>query len=326
MTLKTVLHATLAASAILTVTAAPGYAQIRDITAQPLPPAPATTQTEAQIEAQIQGQFSKPADIRAIPPGGAIQNAWDTAPANAGILDIVDPRNVTPRLVIREGAVTTIILPEGEAILEPILGDGQNFRITYGEDKRVLHVSVTAAGFDTNLNITSDSGAVYSFYLRGETWRSGNIPATKVRLGARNTTSLPNRLKEAPQIAGSSGPRGIETADQKQALAAHTSPATAPEWTREHDFDPSKTRYDLEFSGDETLAPETAFRDDKFTWLYFGDDSDAQTWPAVWAVIDDIDRPVRVRRSPDGRFLVVEHSGPITLRNGERVLCIRPRA
>jgi len=308
-----------AALTLVALSAAPTHAQVSDVTTQPLPAAP------TRIEAQIKGQFTETNEVRANPPGGAIQDAWDNAPANAGILDIVDPRNVTPKLTIREGAVTSIILPEGEAILEPILGDGQNFRITYGADKRVLHVSVTAAGFDTTLNITSDSGAVYSFYLRGETWASSNLPNTKVRLGARNTVTLPNRLKEAPKVAGSSGYSGIETPEQKASLQAHTNPSSAPEWTREHEFDPSKTRYDLEFSGDESIAPQTAFRDDKFTWLYFGDDSDAQTWPAVWAVIDDIDRPVRIRRSPDGRFLVVEHSGPITLRNGERVLCIRPR-
>ena len=153
------------AAALTFIAITPAVAQVRDVTAQPLPAAP------QRIKAQIKGEFAAPADVRAIPPGGAIQDAWDNAPANAGILDINDPRNVTPKLTIREGAVTSIILPEGEAILEPILGDGQNFRITYGADKRVLHVSVTAAGFDTTLNITSDSGAVYSFYLRGDVRR-----------------------------------------------------------------------------------------------------------------------------------------------------------
>lgn len=40
-------------------------------------------------------------------------------------------------------------------------------------------------------------------------------------------------------------------------------------------------------------------------------------------VVDRVDQPVNVRKSPDRRYLVVETINPITLRYGEKTVCLR---
>src|SRR3546814_20895439 len=70
-----------------------------------------------------------------------------------------------------------------------------------------------------------------------------------------------------------------------------------------------------------TIAPERVFSDGVFTFFDWGSRWNGTDLPAVWRVVDGIDTPQNSRVR--GSMLVVEPTGAFTLRNGQRVVCVR---
>lgn len=105
----------------------------------------------------------------------------------------------------------------------------------------------------------------------------------------------------------------------------------APDWMREVPFDLATLRfgeYEVAVKDDESakIAPIRVLSDDRFTILDFGEGrADNILKPTVFRVVDDVDSLVNTRTSgPAGNLLVVESVGyNLTLRNGQRVVCIR---
>ena len=288
----------------------PATAQILDVTDQ-------DAASSATIAQQSQGGFN-PLALREIPPGGAIQDAWDDAPATAGIVTYKHPENTTMKAALREGFVTSIVLTN-DNILSSVLGDPTNFASKNGTLKNVLFLWPKATGYDTTLTIETDNGDVLAFYLRSETFNTQNITHTKIYVGDPRPKITPQTPEIVPNIDRS------KPDDLPEIKTTEDLTDSLPLWAREAVFDPPKVRQDLEWSGDTELAPKDAFRDDKFTYLFWGTDNDGQKWPAVWAVEDGIDKPVRTRRTKDASYLVVETTGPLTLKRGGKTLCIRPK-
>lgn len=304
---------TLLIGILFTLLLQPAQAQILDVTPTPQEPA-------NRIDDQSEGRFN-PLSVREIPPGGSIQDAWDNAEPNAGIITFPTPRLQTMKIALREGFVTSVILNNDE-VLSSVLGDPINFANRTGTLSNLLYVWPKATGYDTTLTIETRSGQVLVFYLRSETFNTTNITNTKVFVGTAGPaiSVAPARIDTAtaqPPTTNQS-PEEIDIAE--------TDANGVPYWTRSSRFDPTKIRQDLVWSGDTSIAPVSAFRDDKFTWLYWGEDSDGQKWPAVWAVEDGIDKPAKTRRTKDGRYLIVETTGPLTLRRGEKTLCIKSQS
>lgn len=94
-------------------------------------------------------------------------------------------------------------------------------------------------------------------------------------------------------------------------------------WLNELKFDPTKIRHDVEMRGDKTITPVLSFRDERFTYLDYGADNEGKVLPVAYQVVDRVDQPVNVRKSPDGRYLVVKTINPITLRYGEKTVCLK---
>jgi ComB9 competence protein len=88
-------------------------------------------------------------------------------------------------------------------------------------------------------------------------------------------------------------------------------------------FDPNALHgwgeYDL--WGDETLRPETVFRDDHFTYIRFGKRWKDIELPTASVVVDGIDELVNTR--VQGETYIIESTRPlITLKSGKSFLCI----
>jgi type IV secretory pathway VirB9-like protein len=75
-------------------------------------------------------------------------------------------------------------------------------------------------------------------------------------------------------------------------------------------------------SGERSIAPRRVFSDGVFTWFDYGAKWDREDLPAVYRVVDGVDTPVNTRIK--GTMLVAEATGAFTLRNGQRVVCVRP--
>ena len=80
------------------------------------------------------------------------------------------PRQLIP-LTTKLRYTTLILLPEDDEILDVVCGDKDFWVITVSQ--HMAHVKPAKAGAETNLNLVTASGAVYSFLLReASSWAS----------------------------------------------------------------------------------------------------------------------------------------------------------
>ena len=285
---------------------------------QELPPLPPPN---AAVEAQMRGEF--PAMDTDTGPSGLIQEAWTTARPERGVYR---PKWAPTRVVkvhLREFITTTISLPRHERIAEWVIGDETHFGTKAAKLPYQQHVWVKKAGADSNLNVITEAGTIYSFYLRGETWNSGNIGYQVVEIDP----VVPGFSTEevTPEKSGQDiGPaEPARSGSYMEASLSSAAGSSGGEWLADNPYDPAKIRLDRVMFGDASIAPQAVFRDDRFTYLDYGGNT-GQPWPAAWAVFDGIDQPVNTRKSKDGRFFIVETVQPITLRHGQQVVCILP--
>ena len=90
------------------------------------------------------------------------------------------------------------------------------------------------------------------------------------------------------------------------------------------EFDPGKLHgfEDYTLWGDESLKPETVFRDEHFTYIQFGDKWNSVELPVAFVVIDRVDEQVNTR--VQGRTYIIESVAPlITLKSGTKFICIK---
>ena len=161
------------------------------------------------------------------------------------------------------------------------LGDDGGFSVKPRGERR-LAVRPSGYGYDTSLVVYGKSGAVYPFYLRAESFNSVNVPDLIVRIEGSV------QIESGPAVAGFAGllndtgkpalpamsvpGLGNKSAAIDTAIAGlnDSNPGTPEgDFVAQFPFDPNALHgwgeYDL--WGDETLRPETVFRDDHFTYI-----------------------------------------------------------
>jgi type IV secretion system protein VirB9 len=95
---------------------------------------------------------------------GSLMAARTTAAQTAGIREVtVNDRNLIP-LNTRMRYTTMIVLPDGDEILDVICGDRDFWVISAAQN--VAHVKPAKADAETNLNLVTAKGTIYSFLLK----------------------------------------------------------------------------------------------------------------------------------------------------------------
>src|SRR5512134_4058716 len=87
--------------------------------------------------------------------------AWGSAQSGVREVSATD-RGVIP-LQTRLRYTTMVILPDGEEILDVLCGDRDWWVISATHN--IAHVKPAKAGAETNLNLVTSSGTIYSFML-----------------------------------------------------------------------------------------------------------------------------------------------------------------
>lgn len=233
-------------------------------------------------------------------PAGRIQDAWQRARPGASVREErYDPRKEI-KVRLREGAHTVISLPDWERVAKASIIVGSKEAVTVevaGGGNRLVMVP-GKAGYDGTVSVMGDSGRIYAFYVVVENDRSREVPDFIVYIDARQ----PLDWEPPRRNLGNDGRR--------------------KDYLNELPFDATKASYKYTMTGDRAIAPVTVMSDGIFTFLFY-DDLDRVDVPSVNRVVDGIDRPVNNRRV--GRVLVVE-SGVgegLTLRHGQKTVCIR---
>lgn len=290
------------------------------------PPASVIWQAGNQQEG-IYGYLERPRSA------GQVQQIWDEAGTKAGIYTVDACSDCSYKVQVREWMVTTIELPKGEVIESADLGDQKGFQVSQ-RGKNRLAVRPVGHGYDTNLLIYGKSGAIYPVYLRAIGFNAVDITDFVVRI--QGTVSMPEDTADmaVPGIADDKGKAtGNTPVNAKQAAAsglaqafAGADPKASPvqDFVQEVPFDPSKLhgwgQYKLS-GNDDTMRPETIFRDDRFTYIKYGDKWTEIELPNAYVMVDDIDEVVNTRVMGD--TYIIESTRPkITLKSGKSYLCI----
>ncbi len=294
-----------------------------------------------RVESQEQGYYGKMEREDAVAPLGDIQEAWDNADEKAGIYRVkFDPYKVI-RLNLRQHMLTTIVFPEWEEINDTGLGDKIVFE-AHKLKKNIIILYPKYAGADTNFTVYGEfSRAPYTFYLRSTGVHAKNtsdftvfidaVPPLEVLHSRKNkdskekeeeavgnkTTSLfvGKDKNDYPELdfevamelirIGSGGEEGYEKTD-----------FLVPLPVKKEEIDFAYTMH-----GDKRSAPKNVFNDGLFTYLYYGDNWDKDALPSIHLVEDDVERAANYRVK--GRLIVVEGLGNLSLRIGQKQVCIK---
>lgn len=298
---------------------------------RPAPPASygvpgANSQDGAQPPAPL------PAPRRSSVPLGEVQRAWDLGVASPGQtapgrLRVVYQPGVTAQVRTRQYMVTPIHLPSCETIEDVFVGDAGAFEVSRPPGRpNVVLIAPNFVEVDTNLQVISNAGRVYSFYLRSDAVSSDVIPDILVEVEVANACRR-GEVRDEP-----AGVRGIARTTPPQ--RTQLSPASAGrgrDYLRETPFDASKLRFDgfgifVAEESHRDIAPDRVFTDGTWTYLDYGDRAGSITWPVASLVTEGVDMPVNTRLLGDrDQILVVEAVGDITLASGRKTVCIRDR-
>ncbi|MTJ79749.1 MAG: TrbG/VirB9 family P-type conjugative transfer protein [Telmatospirillum sp.] len=291
----------------------PGGAGSRGATPQQL-----LTSTEASIDQQAKGQFPTMERGPSLPLG-TLQRSWDrpvpaSGQAAPGIIHYMWHPDFVMGVRTRDFMVTTVLLPPWERANEFYVGDPVVFEVKRVRPN-VVAVRSRNAGADSNLTILGASGNAYNFYLRSETWNSTQVTDLTVYVDAPHPASEGEAFDvRADTVAGAALP----------GVAA----GAMPDYLRRIVFRPEDLRFDMKmFIGkdeDADIAPERVFEDGVFTYFDYGDRGDSVARPVVHQVVDGVDTVVNSRTAgKKGNVLIAEAVGDFTLRNGNRVVCVR---
>lgn len=265
-----------------------------------------------------------------------VQNAWDNPTANMaagsvkpGYAQLAWSAGAVLPIKLRNGMVTMINLPNGEQIVDAVVGNQDLFEIDATQGDRTMFVSPMGnnQGSDTNMIVTGQSGNKYVFYLRTEPSNSSEITYSQVDVLLDGNGSLP----VANVATATSG--GAKSIFQKPAPQTSVIGTDGEDygWIKSMKIDPSEFRFDLDIfvpnPDDYVIAPERVWRDRIFTYIDFGDKVIAMTQrPVVSLLVEGGESPVGFRTDgEDGRLLIVEAVGDMVLRSGQRIVCIKKR-
>ena len=272
----------------------------------------------------------------AFPAYAEFQAAWDNPNANMaagsskpGYANLTWSTGTVLPIKTRAGMATLVSLPNGEKIVDAVVGNDGLFEIKPDKGGRTMYVTPTSAnmGNDTNMIVTGQSGNTYIFYLRAYPVNSSEITYSQVDVSLGGNSKI--NTNNAPTVAGAMG-----SIFNKSAQTTSTVGVDGEDygWIKTMKIDPSEFRFDLDIfvpnPDDYVIAPERVWRDRIFTYIDFGDKVISMTQrPVVSLLVEGGESPVGFRTDgEDGRLLIVEAVGDMVLRSGQRIVCIKKRA
>lgn len=252
---------------------------------------------------------------------GQIQEAWDVTGNNQGVHKRLECGTCVYKVRTREFMMTAIQLPDGVQITQADMGDMSAFDVEQRTPNTIV-VLPKRSGVDSSLQVYTEDGRVFSFYLRAEGVNSKTVPDLQYKIVGRRSYRPSFKTffsdKTAPQDAALVAPVDM------QAPAVDELPEDPQDFIKQVKYDPSKLRgwNSYRLWGDKELRPITVFRDDYFTYVQYGDRWAGLDLPTAYVVTDQFDELVNTR--VQGTTYIIESTAPlITLKSGKKFMCIQ---
>jgi len=185
---------------------------------------------------------------------------------------------------------TLILLPTQERILDYVIGDRDDWVLEGTQN--FAYLKPAKAGIETNVNLITASGNIYSFYcVSGE-----GEPDLKVFVEPSDQTMI-SALQGSPRLVSAS-----EVEEIRQAAALQVQNANAEKDTFRKQYPTAALKSDYKFQKDKKpFKVSDIYHDDKFTYIR----SSAQEKPTLYEVKDG--QPTLINFSLDNGVYVVEH-------------------
>jgi type IV secretory pathway VirB9-like protein len=196
-----------------------------------------------------------------------------------------------------------IVLPEDERIVTIYSGDKRFFRFSRPENfPYMLAIQPTEEGIDTSLQVISESGRIYLFYVRSLPIKTKTIPDLLVYVDADNVGGRVD-------ISGSKTTSSASSLNQKDYL---------------HSLGVGKkVNGNYKINGSEVIAPQAVYDDGKWTYFDFRNIPSSMDRPAVYKITDKKQTLVNTRRM-DGHIIAETLSGEgWMLELGSQIVCIK---
>ena len=259
-----------------------------------------------------------------------IQRAFNNSDPKENIRRFTYNPDQIYKIKLRLHISTIIHLPKGEEILAYSLGDSNSFEVQTFENNipNIVNIRSLYAGVDSNLSIITKLGNNYSFYLRSYPVKAKELPDFIVYIeNPRQSTSW--------QFVSSDK----NVSDKDNNSKEYVAPQNNIKYTKrlellnqlkqDNDYlkqveDPYKININYTMKGDEEIAPFGVYDDGTWTYFDFRKDFISNRLPVIYKVIDGYDSIINTR--VENGFLIAESLSKSgwTLKNGEKVVCIRP--
>jgi type IV secretion system protein VirB9 len=232
--------------------------------------------------------------------------AWPSSAMaqNAGIREVTAADRSLIPLQTRLRYTTMIVLPDGEEILDVICGDRDFWVISSVQN--VAHVKPAKAGAETNLNLVTARGTIYSFLL---TEKSGtSAPDLKVYVNASEPSAGgPQKYYSATEVERIRAEieEAKKAADRAEQRATDAVALERRQYPTRLQFAYGTPKYEKPF------LVRAIWNDGEFTYLK----SDAAELPALYEVKDGKPAVVNFQVQGHGTYVV-----PKVLERGYLVL------
>jgi type IV secretion system protein VirB9 len=231
--------------------------------------------------------------VIAAPLAAVLAMATPLVAQTVGIREVTaSDRSVVP-LNTRLRYTTMIVLPDGEEILDVICGDRDFWVISAVQN--VAHVKPAKAGAETNLNLVTARGTIYSFLLNEKS--NGSQPDLKVYVNADpNVPAARQKYYSAAEMERLQAEvtEAREATTRAEARARETIAAAKQSFPTEMQFAYRTVKYERPF------LLRAMWHDGQFTYLR----SDATELPALYELKDGKPAVVNFQVRDGGTYVV----------------------
>lgn len=280
---------------------------------------------------QLRGDYGD--SRRDMMPSGLAQEAWSRpfeamsqGQVTPGVARFSWTADLIMPIQVGEATGSSIVFPDWEIIEEVLIIDGQAIEAQITRPN-VIDLRTVQVGRDTSVKIISESGNLYTFYVRSTGRNAEKLSDVQVFVEAPISKGSSNWFRDQSKSSFSrSGGAGVSDnpalsntrhdASDAHPMSVSNGAEAVPQDRRffEHRMFEVK-------DGDSEIAPEYVMHDGRFTYLTFA--AGVTDKPAVFRVVDG--KEGRVNTRTIGRFgetVVIEAMGDFVLRSGGRAVCI----
>jgi type IV secretory pathway VirB9-like protein len=241
------------------------------------------------------------------------------------ILKIFHKVNKTYKIVTRKN-MNSIIVFHDDKISYFTVGNNKSFKVkNLGLGKydlsNILLIKPNFVGVDTQLTVIGESGRIYTFYIYSINHLSKETPKSLIYVSFKSKDIKPLKITNIEKI-NFENRKSKNDKNNKKKKNIGSEYFFIGKGIKKIKINSNEVVRDLTQKGAKELEALDIFRDKKWTYFKFSNNTALNKLPVIYEVIDGYDNPVNSRVI--GNYLIAETiSTKFTLKRGDSYSCVR---